>query len=380
MIYLDNAATSWPKPDCVTQAMVHFMNKVGASPGRSGHRLALDAGRVVLTARENLATLFNVDDPGRVIFTKNVTEALNTTLFGLLQPGERVITSAGEHNSVMRPLRWLETNRLITVTVVPCDSQGILDLDALASALQQPTRVVVLTHASNVTGVINPLPAISQLVRAAGALLVIDAAQTAGVMPIDLTADDVDVLAFTGHKGLLGPTGTGGLVLGEDVPLRPLIFGGTGSESEHEFQPGFLPDQLESGTLNSVGIAGLMRSTQFLIETGVAQIRQHEEKLVARLLDGLSRINDVTVYGPSDAHERSSVVSFNIANRSPAQVGLRLDETYEIMCRVGLHCAPAAHRVVGTFSDGSVRFGLGYFNTPTEIDQAIHAVQAIAKR
>ena len=380
MIYFDNAATSWPKPESVGQAMLHYLNDVGASPGRSGHRLALDAGRLMLQARENLAALFNIEDPGRVVFTKNVTEAINTALFGLLEPGDRVLTSAVEHNSVMRPLRWLESNLIITLETIPCDEHGVLDLAALATALETPTQLVALTHASNVTGAINPLSIICPMVQAAGTRLLIDAAQTAGALPIDLASNAIDLLAFTGHKSLLGPTGTGGLIIGDAVKLRPLTLGGTGSESEYEFQPAFLPDQLESGTINSVGIAGLMASTQFLLETGVEQVQRHDQMLVARLLEGLAAIDGVTVYGPQDAANRAGVVSFNIDQKSPADVGLILDEEFEIMCRVGLHCAPAAHRAVGTFPDGSVRFGVGYFNTLDEVDRAVVAVGEIMKR
>lgn len=378
IIYFDNAATSWPKPKGVAAAMTHYLSDIGGSPGRSGHRLALEAGRMVLQARENLAELFNVIDPGRIVLTKNATESLNTALLGLLNPGDHVITTAVEHNSVMRPLRWLEANRQVTVTVIPCDAAGLLDMNALRQALRQPTRLVVATHASNVTGVISPLAAIGALARQAGAMLLVDAAQTAGALPIDVEAMRIDMLAFTGHKSLFGPTGTGGLYVREGINLTPLMTGGTGSESEHEVQPEFMPDSLESGTLNSVGLAGLVASTDFLLTTGVNTIRTHDQALTTRLLAGLALIEQVKIYGPQQADCRASVVSFNIAGKSPSEVGLQLDECYEVMCRVGLHCAPSAHRVLGTFPTGTVRFGLSYFNTFAEIDTAVAAVKQIA--
>jgi len=379
MIYFDNAATSWPKPKEVATAMTHYLSDVGGSPGRSGHRLALEAGRIVLQARENVAELFNVIDPSRVVITKNATEALNTAVLGLLKPGDHVITTAVEHNSVIRPLRHLEANRHIKLTIIPCDKKGVLDLGALLKALQLPTQLVVATHASNVTGVINPLADIGTMARDAGALFLVDAAQTSGAVPIDVEALKIDMLAFTGHKSLFGPTGTGGLVVREGLDLQPLTTGGTGSESEHEYQPKFMPDSLESGTLNSVGIAGLMASTEFLLKTGVDKIRAHDQALTARLLDGLTAIEQVQVYGLQSATCQSSVVSFNVTGKSPSEVGLILDEKYAIMCRVGLHCAPTAHRVIGTFPDGAVRFGLSYFNTFDEVDTAVTAIEQIAK-
>ncbi|MEW5957496.1 MAG: aminotransferase class V-fold PLP-dependent enzyme [Chloroflexota bacterium] len=378
IIYFDNAATSWPKPESVAAAMTHYLRDIGGSPGRSGHRLALEAGRMVLQARENLAELFNIVDPGRIVFTKNATEALNTALLGLLKPGDRVMTTAVEHNSVMRPLRRLEANRQVSVTVVPCDAKGRLDLEALRQALRQPTRLVAVTHASNVTGVINPLAAIGALAREAGAALLVDAAQTAGAVPIDVEAMQIDLLAFTGHKSLFGPTGTGGLYVGEGLDLLPLTTGGTGSESEHEFQPEFMPDRLESGTLNSVGLAGLVAGTGFLLATGVDKIRAHDRDLTARLLAGLTSIEQVQVYGPQQPERQASLVSFNVRGQSPAQVGLRLDEEFAVMCRVGLHCAPSAHRVLGTFPTGAVRFSLSCFNIFAEIEAAVAAVRQIA--
>lgn len=381
MIYFDNAATSWPKPPCVAEAMTHYLAEIGASPGRSGHRLAIDAARVVYGAREAVAELFHAPDPLRVVFGANVTEALNLALNGLLKPGDHVVTGSLEHNSVMRPLRALERAG-VSVTIVPCSQTGELDPQDLESAIRPDTRLIVLNHASNVVGTLLPVAAAGRIARRHGLLLLVDAAQTAGAFPIDVQADAIDLLAFTGHKSLYGPMGTGGLVIGERVDvaqLEPLKRGGTGSRSEHEEQPEFLPDLCESGTPNAVGLAGLGASARWILAEGVANIRAHEVALAEQLLAGLAAIPDVTVYGTRDAQRQTATVSFNIAGLQPSEVGLRLDDEYGIACRVGLHCSPAAHRTLGTFPGGTVRFGLGTFNTRDEIAIALDAVAVLAR-
>ncbi len=382
MIYLDNAATSWPKPPGVLEAMARFLTEVGANPGRSGHRLSVEAGRIVYAAREAVAELFHAPDPLRVVFGMNATEGINLALRGLLRPGDHVVTSSMEHNSVMRPLRALEREG-VEVTVAPCSPEGTLDPQTVLSALRPHTRLVVLNHASNVTGTILPVAEVGRALRQMnGPLLLVDAAQSGGAVPIEMEADGIDLLAFTGHKSLYGPTGTGGLIIGERVPLeefRPLIRGGTGSRSEREEQPDFLPDMCESGTPNGVGLAGLEAGVRWVLERGVEAIRAHEVELTGRLLDGLREIPGVTVYGPADAQLRTAVVSFNIAGMEPSEVGARLDEEYGILCRVGLHCAPAAHRTIGTFPSGTVRFALGAFNTREEVDAALRAVARLAR-
>ena len=310
MIYFDNAATSWPKPPGVAEAMVHFMDHVGANPGRSGHRLSLEAGRIVYGAREAMADLFHVADPLRVVFGANVTEALNLALCGYLRPGDHVVTSSMEHNSVMRPLRALaagEGGGPIELTVVPCSPQGFLDPADLEAALRPETAMVVLNHASNVCGSLLPVREAGQAARRHGCLLLVDVAQTAGAYPIDMEAEGIDLLAFTGHKALGGPMGTGGLVIGERVELErfvPLKRGGTGSRSEREEQPDFLPDMCESGTPNTVGLAGLLAGVRWVMDRGVDAIRQHEIELAQRLIDGLCDIPGVTVYGGRDATAR----------------------------------------------------------------------------
>ncbi len=381
MIYLDNAATSWPKPPDVVRAMARFLEEVGANPGRSGHRLSVEAGRIVYRTREALAALFDLPDPLRIVFAPNATYALNLTLRGLLRPGDHVITSSMEHNAVMRPLRALEAQG-VALTVVPCAADGTLDPEDIRRALRPETTLIVLNHASNVSGTILPVAEVGRIARQADRLFLVDAAQTAGVVPISMREMEIDLLAFTGHKGLLGPTGTGGLAIGERVPLErfePLVRGGTGSRSEYEVQPDFLPDKFEGGTLNAVGLAGLLAALSYLQERGLSAIRAHETALMEHLLVGLQSIPGVSVYGPADPARRVAVVSFNVAGRMPSEVALLLDERYNIACRPGLHCAPTAHRTLGTFPTGTVRFSLGPFNTPDEIERAVQAVAGLAE-
>ncbi len=378
MIYLDNAATSRPKPSEVIQAMNDFLENVCANAGRSGHRLAIQASRIVYEAREAVAELFNVNDPLRIVFTMNATESLNLALQGSLSPGDHVITSSMEHNSVMRPLRALETQG-IEVTVVQCSEQGFLNPGDVEEVIEPHTKMVVLNHGSNVTGSLAPVEEIGSIARECGLFFALDAAQTAGAYPIDVDEINVDLLAFTGHKSLCGPPGTGGLYIREGVKLEPLKWGGTGSRSEEEYQPDFLPDAYESGTPNLVGIAGLGAGVRFVMREGIEAIRKRERDLTQRLIDGLLDIPGVSVYGDLNAHHQIGVVSFNIDGASQSEIGLRLDEEYEIMCRVGLHCAPAAHKTIGTFPDGTVRFGLGTFTTGDEIETAIQAVKDLAE-
>jgi cysteine desulfurase family protein len=384
VIYLDNAATSWPKPPAVAEAMVHFLDHVGANPGRSGHRLSVEAGRIVYDAREAVAELVHAPDPLRVVFGANATEALNLALEGYLRPGDHVLTSSMEHNSVMRPLRALAAGKgdtAIVVSVVSCSPEGFLDPADLEAALRPETAMIVLNHASNVCGSLLPVREAGALARRHGCLLLVDAAQTAGATPIDVEANQIDLLAFSGHKALYGPMGTGGLIIGERVDLSrltPLKRGGTGSRSEYEEQPDFLPDMCESGTANAAGLAGLAAGARWVMERGVEAIRQHEIELAQRLIEGLLDIQGVTVYGGRDARRQIATISFNIAGMEPSEAGLRLDGEYDILCRVGLHCAPAAHKTLSTFPAGTVRFGLGALNTGDEVDTAVEAVRSLA--
>jgi cysteine desulfurase family protein len=381
VIYFDNAATSWPKPPGVAAAMTHFISEIGANAGRSGHRRAVASSRVVYAAREAVAKLFNAPDSLRVVFGLNVTEAINLALLGMLQPGDHVVTTSMEHNAVMRPLRALE-DQGVDLTVVPCSSEGCLDPEDIRKAIRPETTLIAVNQASNVVGTVLPVAEIGRIARENDLLLLVDAAQTAGAYPIDMQEDEIDLLAFTGHKSLYGPMGTGGLVLGERVDaarISPLKCGGTGSRSEKEEQPTFLPDKFESGTQNVVGLAGLEASIQWILDQGVTAIRSHEVLLLEQLLGGLEAIGGVTLYGTHDPELQTATVSFTIEGMAPSEVGLRLDETYGIMSRVGLHCAPAAHKTIGTFPVGTVRFGLSAFNTEEEIQAGLAAVRALAE-
>ncbi len=382
MIYLDHAATSWPKRPEVLQAITDFLQRAGGNPGRSGHRLSVAAGRIVYNTREALAELFNAPDPLRVIFTANGTCAVNLGLFGLLRPGDHVVTSGIEHNAVMRPLRGLQTKG-ISITVVPCAADGSIDLKDVEQAVQPSTRMVAVTHASNVMGTILPIVEIAEIAHRAGAWILVDAAQTAGVLPIDIQSMGIDLLAFTGHKGLQGPPGTGGLAIGEHVnteEIQPLVRGGTGSRSEFEIQPEDCPDKFESGTLNGAGIAGLGAGVQWILKEGVASIRSHEMKLAQLLMEGLESIPGIAVYGPRDIRDRVSIVSFTVAEHRVSDIGFRMDEEYGILSRVGLHCAPAAHRTIGTFPEGTVRFAPGAQTKNEEILAAIDALKEILRK
>lgn len=401
-IYLDNAATSFPKPPEVMDAMMHFMKEVGANPGRSGHHKSVEAGTIVANTRKGLATLFGIPDPRRIVFTINVTEALNTVLSGFLKLGDHVITTSMEHNSVLRPLRHLEQESFISLSIAACDGNGFLDMEELVSHIRQDTALIVINHASNVCGTIQDIRAVKE---AAGDIpLLIDAAQTAGCFPIDVTADRIDFLAFTGHKGLLGPQGTGGLYIREGLDVQPLMRGGTGSISEKEYQPDFLPDALESGTRNNVGIAGLGAGVDFILKEGVDTIRDHEKALTAALLSQIHNVRGVTVYGPLDAEKQTATLSVTFdsllppgarydyggcgavnlelmeENVYPAEAGNILNTQYDILVRAGLHCAPIAHKTLKTFPDGTLRISMGYFNTLEDMEIVARAIKKIAER
>jgi cysteine desulfurase family protein len=381
VIYLDNAASSWPKPDETWQAMEHFMRSVGANPGRSGHRLSIEAGRFLIDTREALAELFVAEDPLRICFAKNATEALNLAICGILRPGDHCITSSMEHNSVMRPLRALEKEG-VEVTAIACSPQGELDPLEIEKAIKKNTRLLVITHASNVVGTLMPIGEVGKIAGKHGVLFCIDAAQTAGACPIDVAEMRIDFIAFTGHKALCGPQGTGGLYIREglEAGLEPLMRGGTGSRSEFQEQPDFMPDKYESGTPNTVGIAGLGAGARFCLAQGLARIRQKEQEMTQRLIDGLQSIPGVCVYGCGNAERQVAICSFNIRGLTPSEISMELDEEFGIMSRPGLHCAPVAHQTINTFPQGTVRLSPGYFTTEEEIALALEAVGRIAAR
>lgn len=375
MIYLDNAATSWPKPAAVPRAVAACLHRA-ASPGRGGHGLSREADRILFAAREELAALFGAEHSGTITFTASATDAVNTALFGLLAPGDKVVTTSMEHNAVARPLRALE-NRGLRLEIVGCDRTGSLPMDSLRAALAGGAKAVVVTHASNVTGAIMPLAEIGRMARAAGALLIADAAQTAGAEHIDVAAMGIDVMAFSGHKSLLGPQGTGGLYVREGIMVEPFRHGGTGSLSESDRQPLFYPDRLESGTPNTPGIAGLLAGIRYINKRGRGNIRTAESRLTGDLLAGLADIPGVAVYGPPPGVPRAAVVSFIIEGRDSGEIAHRLDREYGIACRGGLHCAPWAHQTIGTLKTGTIRFSPGCFTTDAEIAAALAAVADI---
>lgn len=378
MIYFDNAATTWPKPETVYEAVDDCMRGLGANPGRSGYRMALAAGRVLTDARLLMAKLVNAPESSQIVFTVNVTEALNLGIKGQLKPQDHVITSRLEHNSVARPLETLRVGG-VEVTKLPTSvTTGVLP-EQVEAAIQENTKMIVLTHASNVTGTLNPIAEIGKIACRRKILFLVDAAQTGGGFPIDVQAMNIDMLAFAGHKGLYGPAGTGGLYLRKGLRLTPLKEGGTGTDSEFSLQPEKCPERYESGTLNTPGIAGLAAGIRYILAEGISRIREKEKNLTERLQRGLEALPGITVYGPPLGVERAAVVSFNILGMEPSEVCFILDQTFEIAARSGLHCAPDVHRTMGTLPKGTVRLSLGYFNTAEEVDRCLEAVAAIAE-
>ena len=378
MIYFDNAATSYPKPENVYQAVDKCMREYCANPGRSGHRLSMEAGRVILEARELLAKLFNAKKSDNIIFGLNATDALNTAIKGMVNKGDHVVTTSMEHNSVLRPLKQLE-NQGVQTTIIQCNEKGELDIEKLEKAICKNTKLVVTTHASNVTGTLMPIKEIGELADRHGLTYVIDSAQTAGVYSLDVSDIHADVITFTGHKGLMGPQGVGGFYVRNGAVLRQMREGGTGSMSESLQQPELLPDKFESGTPNTPGIAGLAAGLKFIESVGIDNIRDHERELTKYFMEGLQEIPQITVYGPAVEKERAAVVALNINNKTSSEVSFVLDHQFDIATRPGLHCAPLAHETIGTGTLGAVRFSFGYFNTREEIDIALGALKSIVK-
>lgn len=377
-VYLDNAATSFPKPKAVSEAMIHFIEDIGANVGRGNYRSAYSADEVVYDTRERLKSLFGANDSKNVIFTPNVTYALNIILKGFLKPGDHVLVSAMEHNAVMRPLTQL-AHEGVAFDRIPCTQEGTLIVETMLSLVKPNTKAVILMHASNVSGTIMPLEEIGHFCQRHRLKLIVDAAQTAGVLPIDMKAMNIDALAFTGHKGLMGPQGIGGFVVTDEMALsiEPLISGGTGSLSHSEEVPMLMPDRFEAGTLNLPGIFGLSAALRYLDEVGIKAIHEREMHLAEQFIKGLEAIPEVMVIGPKDMTHRVSVVSIGIRTKDIALVAHELDKTYGIMTRVGLHCSPNAHKTLGTYPVGTLRFSFGYFNTEEEVAYALEALQTI---
>ena len=377
MIYLDNAATTRKKPQPVVDAVTAALCSLGNS-ARGAHAGALAAARVIYDARCRAAAFFGCTSPDRVIFTANATEALNIALFGLFQRGDHVISTDLEHNSVLRPLYRLEAEHGVSLSFVPADRRGCIDYADFERLIRPETRAIVCTHASNLTGNLLDLARIGQIAKAHGLYLIVDAAQTAGCFPIDMEALGIDVLCFTGHKGLMGPQGTGGLCLRAGVELRPWKVGGSGVQSYLPTQLAEYPTRLEAGTLNGHGLAGLSAALAYLQGIGLPAVREHEAALTRRFYAGVKDIDGVTVYGDFSAPERAAIVSLNLRGEDSGSVADALAEYYDIAVRPGAHCAPRMHRALGTEQTGAVRFSFSWYNTEAEIDAAIQAVKELA--
>ena len=375
-IYLDNAATSFPKPPQVIEAVVGTLRQNAANPGRGGHQLSLQAGRLVMECRETVTRFFGVDDSTRIAFTANATEAINLGLFGVLQPGDRVVTTSMEHNAVVRPLKAL-SDQGVEVVRVMADSLGLVDPAEIRKACLPGTRLLMMNHCSNVTGTLQAIEEVGPWCRQQGILFMVDAAQSAGVFPINVEEMAIDLLAVPGHKSLLGPSGTGFLYVRKGLELRPLLYGGTGNFSQSATQPTEMPERLESGTLNTIGLAGLKAGVEFIESVGLDRLRSHEQELLSLLIEGLSGLDNVNLYGPLGSTRHGGALSFNVKNIDPSMLGFRLDHEYGICCRVGLHCAPEAHDSIGSLPEGTVRLSPGYFNTAAEIEQTLIAIHAI---
>ncbi len=381
MIYLDNAATSWPKPPEVIRSMVEVLEQAGGNPGRSGHQLSIAAARAIFNTREEVAEFFGARDPLRVIFTSNATHAINLVLKGLLKPGDHVITSSIEHNAVMRPLRQLE-KRGVQLSIAQCATDSSLDIDLLAKKVTPKTKLIVLTHASNVTGAVVPVAKAAEIAHAAGCLLLIDSAQASGAIPVNVDDTGIDFMAFTGHKELLGPPGIGGLVIGRSVNtslIEPLICGGTGSRSASEEQPFDLPDMFESGTPNLPGIAGLGAGIKWIKARGFDEIRGHTKMLTRMLIEELSAVQQVQIHGTLNPESMLGIVSVTIRGKCVSDIGMRLNDEFGIMTRIGLHCAPSAHRSIGTLPEGTIRLAPGVFTTVEDVKNTVAAIRIIAK-
>ncbi|MFC5653190.1 aminotransferase class V-fold PLP-dependent enzyme [Paenibacillus solisilvae] len=377
IIYLDHAATSWPKPPEVIEAVVRAMEQDAANPGRGSHQMAVRASRVLFDTRKSLAKLFRIHNPNDIAFALNTTMALNMAIKGLLQPGDHVIATAIEHNSVRRPLEYLKRALSVEVTYVELGATGEMNVKQLERSIQAKTKLVVVNHSSNLLGSIIDIAAIGEITRKRGIKLLVDAAQTAGLVDIDVEAMGIDMLAFPGHKGLLGPQGTGGLYIHPDVELMPLMHGGTGSQSESVEQPTVRPDRYEAGTQNTPGIAGLKAGIQHVLHETIQKIHTREWMLTQRLMEGLSAVNGVRILGPALGRSRTGIVSFIIDGADPSETAFILDQHYKIAVRSGFHCTPLAHGTAGTLETGAVRASVGCFTTESEVDTLINAVKEI---
>ncbi len=377
MIYLDNAATTLHKPQQVIDAVVHAMQSMG-NCSRGTHEGALDAARTVYGARVNIAKLFGCERADNVVFTQNSTEALNIAISGIIEAGDHVVSTDLEHNSVLRPLYKLEAERGIRLSFVPADKRGNIDYNEFESLMQPDTRAIVCTHASNLTGNILDIKRIAETAHKHGAIIIVDASQTAGCYPIDMRRMGIDVLCFTGHKGLMGPQGTGGMCIAEGIEIKPFKVGGSGVHSYSKTQPSEYPARLEAGTLNGHGLAGLSAAVEFILETGVEAIHNKESMLMRRFYEGVKDIEGVSVYGDFSC-DRAAIVALNISGYDSGAAADELSQAYGIATRPGAHCAPRMHNALGTSDIGAVRFSFSWFNTEQETDMAIYAVREMAR-
>jgi cysteine desulfurase/selenocysteine lyase len=381
-IYLDNAATSWPKPEAVYEAVDYYQRELGATTGRGAYREAEEVERRVRRTRRRLVALLGAEDPDRIIFTANGTESLNLAIHGVLRPGDHVVTSVVDHNSVLRPLRFLAEHQGVQVEHIPCGADGIIDPQSVRRALRPHTRLIALVHASNVTGAIQPVEEVGRIAAEHGVFYLVDAAQSLGHLPIDVPRIGAHLFAAPGHKGLLGPSGLGILYIapGCEEHVLPLRQGGTGTQSDEDRQPDTLPDKYEPGNLNVPAVLGLGEGIAYLEQVGLAQVRQHAQALTARLLDGFAEIDGVTVFGPRDARRQLGVLSISLSGVDPRVVAAMLDSTHRIQVRAGIQCAPLMHRTLGTTQrGGTVRLSISVFTTEDDVDAAIDAVAEIAR-
>lgn len=379
MIYLDHAATSFPKPQSVLEKAMSVMTEYGANPGRSGHKLAMRANREIFDAREKIATLFHIENPLDIAFTFNCTVALNMAIHGTVGAGDHVVTTSMEHNSVLRPLNTLRAKG-VEISIVKAGADGIVDPKAMEAEIRPNTKLLVSTHVSNLTGSIQPIAELGRIAKERNITFLVDAAQSAGVYDIDVVAMGIDLLAFPGHKSLLGLQGTGGLYVNEELDLETIIEGGTGSFSNSVDQPILMPDKLESGTLNAPGLIALGAGVDFILSEGIEKIRRHEEDLAFRFMEGLAEIPKVDVYGAKVRGKHAPVVMMNLHDTDSSELAGLLNDDWDIAVRPGLHCAPLAHETMGTFRQGAVRFSFGYTNTDADVDRALEAIRAIANR
>lgn len=376
-IYLDNASTSMIKPDIVAKSMYDFMINNGTTSGRGSYKKAIESDKLIYDTRKSIASLFNFDKPKNVIFTSNITAALNMSIRGILKEGDNIITSSIEHNAVWRCIKTLEKDINISITKIKCSKEGYINVKDIENSIREHTKLIIFNHASNVIGTIQPIREIGKIARKHNVPFIVDAAQTAGIYPIDIINDNIDILTFTGHKSLLGPMGTGGLVINWNGKIEPLKCGGTGGDSLCEYQPDYYPNKLETGTLNVVGLVGLNEAIKYINKEGIEKIYIKEKKLIKYTLDKLESINGIEIYGPKDPDKIIGVISFNIKDKSPEEVAYVLDNKYNIMVRSGIHCSPCTHKLIGTDKIGTVRIGIGYFNELEEIDILIKSLKEI---